>query len=54
MYLFLGKLPLCARVTCLVWPTVTLKDLVMMNSARNRLYMVEISVLVTWKDVDQL
>lgn len=42
---------LCARITCVVWPTVTLKNLFGVNSEKIR---VNIGILGSWKDVDNL
>lgn len=43
-----------ARVMCLVWPDVPLKNLLEMNLKRKGLCMGKISVLGIWKDVNQL
>lgn len=47
----LQKQSLCARIMCLVWPTVTLKNLFGVNSEKMQ---VNVGILGSWKDVDNL
>lgn len=47
----LQKQSLCARITFLVWPTVTLKNFFGVNSEK---IWVNIGIFCSWKDVDNL
>lgn len=46
-----SNLCVCARITCLVWPAVTLKNVFGVNSEKIR---VNIGILGSGKDVDNL